>query len=86
MVTVTYRKMNKAPRDGTKIIIKVRGRGEVLAYYVACQWLREPTALEGGQVIAGDPEVRDCWRPSDGGDDIELGDALGWRPAGLGQS
>ncbi len=74
MVKVTYRKMKDAPRDKL-VFLRVRGRGEVLAYYADCKWLREPFM---GQ--PGDKAVTDCWRADDGSGDIELADALGWRP------
>jgi hypothetical protein len=69
--------MKSAPRDGSEIEIKVRGRGWVRAYYLDCQWLREP-----GDYDDGDPTIRDCWRmPS--GHDVELQSARGWRPASV---
>lgn len=69
-----WRDMDSAPKDGSMVWINTF-HGEVRAYFLDCEWLRED-----------DPEIGDCWRPI--GDnpnlvddsDIELKDALGWRP------
>lgn len=69
-----YSPMEKAPRDGTVIIVQTN-YGDVRARYACCKWLREGEAVS----------VTDCWRPvepdnpfADG--DIEFRDALRWRP------
>jgi hypothetical protein len=63
--------MKSAPRDGTVVLIKARGLGWVRAYYMDCAWLR-----------TGKEKIPDCWRrPGYEGDDVELRDALGWRPS-----
>ncbi len=64
--------MKTAPKDGRDIIIKARGLGFRRVRYVDCAWLRET-----------DPEATDCWRTNSErslAQDIELEDALGWRP------
>lgn len=62
--------MSTAPKDRT-ILVKARGIGWRRAYFLDCAWLRDE-----------EPTIGDCWRLDDGsGNDIEMADAIGWRPA-----
>lgn len=77
-----YRPMSEAPRD-REVIINT-WHGEVRAYYLDCTWLRQTFEVSGLR-LPGDMDVLDCWRPVGGHNglddaDIELKDALGWRP------
>lgn len=65
----TLRPMSSAPKDGSEIVIAARGLGHRRVYYLDCSWGRESA-----------PEVTDCWRTSSEREDIELEDAMGWRP------
>lgn len=78
MVTVTYRPMKTAPKDGTEIVIKCRDGRERVAWYKDCEWLRRPFDVSG-VTIQGDPTIADCWVTLDG-EETELKDAKGWRP------
>ena len=62
--------MKKAPRDGRDVLI-LGPKGWRRCRYVDCKWLRN----------SGEPTIMDCWRPSTGESDIELGEARGWKPA-----
>jgi hypothetical protein len=69
-----HRSIATAPKDGSVVWINTF-YGEFRAAYLDCEWLRETN-----------PEVLDCWRPVGPNpslpddNDIELKDALGWRP------
>ena len=76
---MSLRPMSFAPKDGTEIVIRVRSKGLRRAYYYDCQWLRDPFKAAPGLCLDG-VVVKDCWRAR-WGNDIELEDALGWRPA-----
>jgi hypothetical protein len=76
---VSYEPMKTAPRDGSEVIIKANGRSN-RAYYLDCSWLREPMKFDAIDLTLPGENVPDCWRTR-GGNDIELRDAKGWRPA-----
>lgn len=74
-----WRPMSTAPKTGEPVIINTF-TGPVEAYYLDCAWLREPNPFL--DLLTDDTEIEDCWRPvclEDHGD-IELSDAIGWRP------
>jgi hypothetical protein len=76
---MNLRPMRTAPKDGTEIVIKARGKGMRRVRYVDCQWIREPFKAAPGLCMDGS-RVADCWRTK-WGNDVELEDALGWRRA-----
>lgn len=65
--------MSTAPRDKDILVLGPKGWRRV--WFWDCQWLREPFLG-----MPGDPSVSDCWHGPHG-DDIELNEARGWKPA-----
>ena len=66
------RPMHTAPRDET-IIAVLTNDGWRRVFYCDCRWLREGPHAEN---------IPDCWRSAEFcGDDIELSEARGWKPA-----
>ena len=61
------RSMRTAPKDGTEIVIKARGKGMRRVRYVDCQWIREPFKAAPGLCMDG-AKISDCWRSR--GEDI----------------
>ena len=71
------RRMSTAPRDGKEIMVRSQGRWRRARYH-DCKWLRDPFVAAPGLCMDG-IAVNDCWRTRTGSD-IELEDAIGWRP------
>lgn len=74
--------MSAAPRDGRPILV-LGPRGWRRARFLDCEWLRQPFEWDEAERryrLPGDQGITDCWRCDDG-NDIELDEARGWKPA-----
>lgn len=61
--------MENAPTDQEIMVLGPDGWKR--CYFLDCAWLREGDYAE---------DIPDCWRPVDLSNDIELGEARGWKP------